>query len=283
MKKLINTLAITSIVVASMGNLAAAASPSVLDGNQATYVPATLTGAIYSEGPYFLCPQTTIVTTTNVVRKSANFFAHTPAVNTTNYATSTSTIQYLNYNTTVFKLSDYITTLNANLGLNVSTNSQLVFATAPNWSHPLIGVGLVSGTNTYVFSDTNVLWGDSGVDFSVTGGKYSDLRQQSGSVYTNQAINAEYYASSFTNIGNVYFTLNTSTNGDIRNVQFQINGQYVFVQNAASANLSATNGTSYTSVSAILMGTVWTNDTKVGIFSGTLNANATTNRVDFRR
>ena len=286
MKKLIKALAITTIVVASAGSIKAT---SFYNGNQVQFVPVTLTGVIYSEGTYggtnYSKPST------NVVRRAANFFAHTPAVNTTNYSVSYANVEYTTYTTTVFKLSDYIAALDANMGWSIPTNSRLVFQTSPNWSHPLTAVWLVSGTNYYSLEQSNLV-GNAGIDngFSVTAGRQSRIGQSSGPTLCNQTTTSEYLATSFTNFGNAHFTLNTYTNDMSPNVQFQINGQYVLVQNAASANLSYTNGSSYTAVSAVLMGSVWTNTSptinsdaynEVGIFSGTLNASATTNRVGF--
>ena len=288
MKKLINTLAIATIVVASVGSLQA--GNSLYNGNQVQFVPVTLTGVIYSEGTYggtnYSKPST------NVVRRAANFFAHTPAVNTTNYSVSFANVEYTTYTTTVFKLSDYIAALDANMGWSIPTNSRLLFVTTPDWSHPLAAVGLVSGTNYYDLEQSNLV-SSAGLanGFSISAGRNSDIGQSSGPTLCNQTTTSEFYASSFTNFGNAYFTLNTYTNDMSPNIQFQINGQYVLVQNAASANLSYTNGVSYTAVSAVLMGSVWTNTSptvdscaynEFGIFSGTLNASSTTNRVDFR-
>ncbi len=288
MKKLINALAITTIVVASVGSLKA---QGIWSGNPVQFVPVTITGVIYSEGTSggtnYSKPST------NVVRRAANFFAHTPAVNTTNYSVSYANVDYITYTTTVFKLSDYIAALDANMGWSIPTNSRLLFVSTPDWSHPLAAVGLVSGTNYYDLEQSNLV-SSAGINngFSVSAGRSSQIGQSSGPTLCNQTRTSEYMASSFTNFGNAYFTLNTYTNDMSPNVQFQINGQYVWVQNAASANLSYTNGSSYTSLSAVLMGSVWTNTSltvdscaynEVGIFSGSLNASSTTNRVEFYR
>jgi hypothetical protein len=196
----------------------------------------------------------------------------TPQTNTTITATTVSAASVKDKH---FKLSDYVSLLDANLGLGAPTNSHLVvdlssgdfwLQSGTNFSYDLTANGLLSATSLGVV--------DGYQQSSTVQNQFLNGAPNGGSTNAN-------YNYSVTGVSQL--VINTSTNA-AGNIQLNLSAGYTWGESIGAQN-GATTGFGQASFQAYIFGTVSQYDgtayQPIGLFTGGLEGQAWTNSAAY--